>query len=313
MTSTIVVMGGAQIDRCGRLDSEPSMGAIHSGRWRETPGGSGFNAACALARLGHPVQLIAPRGGDAAGEQLGRAARHAGIDDRPFIFLDRATPSDTVILDRDGKLVMALADMELYRLFGARRLKIRAMRQALDAAGLILCDANLPAETLSAIADAAVIRSLPCAAIAVSVASMGRFRDCLDRIDILFMNSDEAAELCGAMAPSPELWPAMLRSAGLRCGVVTRTAGMAIAFDTQSAWGLQSPPDDAVVDTAGAGDALAAGTLSARLAGHALGEALRHGMAAAITSLTPNGPVTELTAARLESALALVPQVKNLS
>lgn len=314
MTSSIVVMGSAHIDRRGSIDGETILGAGNAGRWREAPGGNGFNAACVLVRLGHPVLLIAPRGGDAAGEQVGRAARQAGIDDRPFIFLDRTTPSETIIRDRDGNLVIALGDMELYRLFGSKRLKIRAVRQALDAAGLVLCDANLPADTLIAVADAAKTRSLPLAAIAISAATVGRFRGCLDRIDILFLNSTEAATLCGAMAPDPELWPSMLRAAGLQCGVVAHGKGAAIAFDAQRAWSLQSPLPDGIVDAVGAGDALAAGTLSAWLSGLALGEALRHGMAtAAITLLSPQATATDLSPARLNSALALVPQAKTLS
>ena len=48
-------------------------------------------------------------------------------------------------------LVIALADMELYRLFSPRRLQQRAMREAVAAAGFMLTDANLPAETLAAL------------------------------------------------------------------------------------------------------------------------------------------------------------------
>ncbi|MGV8936773.1 MAG: PfkB family carbohydrate kinase [Allorhizobium sp.] len=312
MTSTIVVMGGAHIERRGSLDGETVIGASNVGRWREVPGGSGFNAACALARLGHPVKLIAPRGGDIAGEAVGSAAQEAGVDDRPFTFLDRATASDTVILDRDGNLVMTVADLELYRLFGARRLKIRAVRQALDAASLVLCDANLPAETLDAIADAAIHRSLPMAGIAGSAALVRRFRSCLDRIDIMFVNSAAAAELCEEIAQEPEYWPAMLRVAGLKCGVVTCGPGAVIAFDADAAYTLQPPAHCAMTD--GGQDALAAGMLSARLAGLALGEALRHGMAvAAITRRSPHPAAIDLSPAPLKSQLALVPQAKILS
>lgn len=51
------------------------------------------------------------------GEAVAEAARQAGVEDTPFTFLDRRTPSYTAILERDGNLVIALADMDLYKLF----------------------------------------------------------------------------------------------------------------------------------------------------------------------------------------------------
>ena len=51
------------------------------------------------------------------------------MEDTPFVFLDRATPSYTAIIERDGNLVIALDDMDLYRLFSPRRLQQRAMRE----------------------------------------------------------------------------------------------------------------------------------------------------------------------------------------
>jgi hypothetical protein len=110
----ILAIGGAHIDRTGRLSSPHRPGASNPGHWESTPGGGVFNAARNLARLGHRVALVSPRGGDAAAGQVAAAAREAGIEDCPLTFLDRATPSYTSILEPDGNLVTALADMALY-------------------------------------------------------------------------------------------------------------------------------------------------------------------------------------------------------
>jgi len=138
----ILVVGGAHIDRRGRLFGPTRMGASNPGDWLEEPGGGAFNAASNLARLQRRVRLIAPRGGDPNGERVAAAAERAGIEDCPIVFLDRTTPSYTAILETDGNLVIALADMALYDLFSPRRIRARSMRESLAAAGRVLCDAE---------------------------------------------------------------------------------------------------------------------------------------------------------------------------
>ncbi len=307
-------MGGAHLDRRGRIAGATAPAASNPGRFIEEPGGGGFNAAATMARLGHAVRLISPRGGDAAGEQVAAAAEQAGIDDRPFVFLDRATPSYTAILEQDGNLVVALADMELYRTFSPRRLRVRAVRDALDAGGLLLVDANLPEETLDAIATAAAMRRMPLAAIAISPAKVVRYAGCLDRIGLLFLNAAEAKALSGAQPADPACWPDILRALGLGSAVITDGAGAVIAFDDRATYRLLPPHLDATRDVTGAGDALAAGTLSALVEGHDLPQALRHGVAAAgLTLQSANATCLDLTPERLRLQLDLVPETATLS
>ena len=187
MSGKILVLGGAHIDRRGRIAGETAPGASNPGSWFEEPGGGGFNAARNLARLGFDVTMISPRGGDPIGEMVSEAADFAGINDRPFVFLDRKTPSYTAIIEKDGNLVIALADMELYRFFVPRRLSIRWVRDAFAATDFILFDANLPEETAAAIVARAKALGKPVAAIAISPAKVVRLLPCLGGIDYLFM------------------------------------------------------------------------------------------------------------------------------
>ena len=314
MAKKILVLGGAHIDRRGRIFGDTAPGASNPGAWFEEPGGGGFNAARNLARLGFDVRLISPRGGDPSGEMVAEAANHAGIDDTPFVFLDRKTPSYTAILERDGNLVIALADMELYKLFVPRRLAIRSVRDAFEAADLILCDANLPADTLYSIATRAYTQGKPLAAIAISPAKVVRLKPCLAGIDYLFLNEAEAAALTESRPDDPREWVAGLRELGLKSGVITRGKRELIAFSGDTTVSLQPPIVDDVADVTGAGDSLAAGVLSALLAGHDLGEAVRHGTAAAaITVQSPFATAENLSPALLKAMLALVPQAAILS
>ncbi|MFS8112445.1 carbohydrate kinase family protein [Rhizobium jaguaris] len=313
MAKKILVLGGAHIDRRGRIFGETAPGASNPGAWFEEPGGGGFNAARNLARLGFDVRLISPRGGDAAGEMVADAARNAGVDDKPFVFLDRKTPSYTAILEHDGNLVIALADMELYKLFVPRRLAIRAIRDAFAATDLILCDANLPAETLAAIATRAADCGKPLAAIAISPAKVVRLKPSLAGIDHLFLNEAEAVALTESRPDDPRHWVAGLRSLGLKGGVITRGKRELIAFSGDNAISLQPPIVDEVADVTGAGDSLAAGVLAALLAGHDLGEAVRYGAAAAaITVQSPFATAENLSPELLKATLALVPEAAIL-
>lgn len=314
MARKILVLGGAHVDRRGRIFGETAPGASNPGAWFEEPGGGGFNAARNLARLGFDVRLISPRGGDPSGEMVAEAASHAGIDDTPFVFLDRKTPSYTAILERDGNLVIALADMELYQLFVPRRLAIRAVRGAFEATDLVLCDANLPAETLAAIAARASACGKPLAAIAISPAKVVRLKPSLAGIDHLFLNEAEAAALTENRPDDPREWVSGLRALGLRNGVITRGKRELIAFSHDAIVSLQPPIVDNVADVTGAGDSVAAGVLAALLAGHDLREAVRHGVAAAaITVQSPFATAENLSPELLKSMLALVPEAAILS
>lgn len=304
----ILVLGGAHIDRRGMIETETARGASNPGSWMEEAGGGGFNAARNLARLGFSVRMIAPRGGDANGETVAAAALEAGVEDTPFTFLDRRTPSYTAILERDGNLVIAIADMDLYRLFTPRRLRVRAVRDAIENSDVILCDANLPQDTLSAIGAAAKACGKPLAAIAISPAKVVRLKPALADIDMLFMNEAEARALTETTADDVCDWPRHLAALGLRGGVITSGARNVVAFSQNETAILHPPLIEAVRDVTGAGDAMASGYLAAIIKGHAPSQALRWGAAAAaITVQSSSATASELDPQTLDAMLALVP------
>jgi len=313
MKRKILVLGGAHIDRRGRISGDTVPGASNPGSWFEEPGGGGFNAARNLARLGFDVTMISPRGGDPIGEMVGEAADFAGVHDRPFIFLDRKTPSYTAIIENDGNLVIALADMDLYRMFVPRRLSIRAVRDAFAATDFILIDANLPAETLASIVERAKALGKPVGAIAISPAKALKLKPCIEGIDYLFLNEAEAAALTGERPNDPAHWPSLLGDIGLRGGVVTRGQRELIAFADRHVVAQQPANLEDVADVTGAGDSLAAGVISGLMRGISLADAIREGAAAAaLTVQSPHAVNENLSPDLVRETLSLVPPARIL-
>lgn len=308
-----LVVGGAHIDRRARISGTTIAGASNPGKWQDEPGGGGFNAARNLAALGNLVTMVCVRGGDATGQLVENAAEIAGINDLAQVFLDRATPSYSAILEHSGDLVIAVADMELYDLFSRRMLSRKSIRHAIADCDAILCDANLPADTLLALSESAVRENKPLAAIAISPAKVGRLAGTFEHLTALFLNRAEAAAVCGETVPS-DLWPQGLRAQGIKRAVITRGAQPVLGFEENRIFEISPPEIEALVDVTGAGDALAAATMHAMANGSDFCDAVRFGIAAArITVQSPHASPPDLNRQTLHAAFELVPEAVFLS
>jgi len=279
-----LVIGGAHMDRRAYLDVETTMGASNPGHWHEEPGGGGFNAARNLSRFDNAVSQFSVRGGDAGGRAVEESAAEFGVDYRPLTYLDRATPSYSAVLERDGNLVIGVADMSLYDWFSPRQLSRRIFRDAIAEADCILCDANLPEATLIELARHCDGNGKMLAAIAISPAKVIRLEKILAQLSILFLNAAEARRLCGEHS-APEDWPRILHDKGLDSAVITNGADPVIAFHDSRIFEVHTVRLDKVTDVTGAGDALAAATLDRLARGSDLTDAVRHGIAAACITL----------------------------
>ena len=300
----LIGIGGAHIDRRGRVDGRYVPAASNPGTLREDVGGVVFNALRHAARRGVTASLISMRGGDDAGERIGRAIAEAGIDDRSAVFLDRASASYTALLDHQGDLIAGLADMALYDGF-ARQLRRSACREAIAAADAVLCDANLPADALRLVAQHADGR--PVHAIGISPAKIVRLAGLLPQLDTVFMNVAEARALADEPALEPVRLAVHLAGAGLRRGVITDGARRVVVFDGAIAWTVEPQAPRSVADVTGAGDALAGVTVAAVMRGLALPDAVRHGIAAATLTVESSETVPPIADDALADAVARVP------
>jgi sugar/nucleoside kinase (ribokinase family) len=307
----ILAIGGAHVDRRGHLSREFVPGASNPGVMREDTGGGVFNALRNIARRGDRASILSLRGGDPAGEAVARAIADEGVEDLSSIFLDRATPTYTAFLTREGELLAGLADMSLYDLAFTRQLLRTKAREAIAAADAILCDANLPEPALARLADTAGQK--PLFAIAISPAKAVRLRAVADRLSCLFLNRREAAALAGErVATSAHELVGVLRAIGVRRAAVTAGAGALVAFDADAIYEVEPPQPSAIADVTGDGDALAGTVVSALTRGGSFANALREGLAAAKLCIECTGSVPDHAPMPFAEALESVPQLRRV-
>ncbi|KQQ47740.1 pseudouridine-5-phosphate glycosidase [Duganella sp. Leaf126] len=255
----VVCIGAANVDRKLRSVAPLQAGTSNPATASETYGGVARNIAENLARLHTPVALLTAVGDDGAGRALQEHAQAAGIDMRGSLALaGTASGTYTAILDAEGELHVALADMALYDQLTPAFVASRAPQRA--AAALTVADLNLPVDTVAALVASARADRAPLVIVAVSQPKMARLPDDLRGVRLLILNRAELETLAGRPLPTE----ADVRTA---CSAVQQrgaadvvvTCGSQGVFHTgagQLVWlaAHQVP----VVDVTGAGDAFAA-------------------------------------------------------
>jgi pseudouridine kinase len=299
-------IGGAHIDRRGTMSAVYIRGASIPGVMMEETGGGVFNALRVAVQFGVSASLISVRGGDAAGETVAAEVKRAGIDDLSSVFLDRATASYTALLDRQGDVVAALADMSIYETALPRQISRRKTREAIDAAGALLIDANMPEDSIVRLMRFAAGK--PVYALAISPAKALRLRPVLTLLAGLFLNKREARAIL-AISPDDTSDVSALASGlsglGLARAVLTDGADAVCVLDNGKTRLVAPPKPDRVEDVTGAGDALAGAALAALLSGRPFDHAVAHGLAAASVTVGTSRAVADFSSkARFETILA---------
>jgi pseudouridine kinase len=300
----VACIGAVHIDAKARLVGEAHGGTSNPARVVRTPGGVAGNVARNLGRLGLPVSLFSIIGNDAEGRALLGELDAASVD-TSGVLRSAGPPTATylAVLNRDGRLIVAAADMEIYDALDAAW--AGRVGRALAAFDAWVMDANLPAVAIAALirhAGDAVVLADP-----VSVPKAGRLQAALSRLDVLFPDRAEAVTLAGPAGGaemSVAAAAAEIRRRGARCVVVSLGSKGAYLDDGSGGRQVAPLPARKVVDVTGAGDAQIAGYvygLSRPGGGH---HPLDWGMAAAaLTVETIDSVRADLTPALLRDRL----------
>lgn len=292
MTRPILVVGSVNLDVVCAVDEIPRPGQTVMGQDVQLfHGGKGANQAMGIARLGHPVRMVARVGDDAAGTQLRAGLRGGGVDVRR-IAVTRRTPSGMALIcvDRHGENSIVVSPGANAHL---RPSDVRPLAALLPSCAMVLLQLEIPLETVDRVTllaqragvpvmlDPAPARDLP--------ASL------LRRVTWITPNESEAAHLCGAPATRTMTRAVAgahaesLRALGCGTAIVTLgSQGSCIAAPGAPCYAVPAFRVRAVDSTA-AGDAFNAGLAVALVRGEPLAEAVRYASAVAALSVTRAG------------------------
>ena len=255
----VVCIGASNLDRKLRSLGPLGLGTSNPARQTESFGGVARNIAENLARLGAPTSLITAVGPDASGRALLAHADEAGIDTRSVLLVDGAASGTyTAVLDEDGEMRVALADMAINDALTPTFFASRAPQRA--GAALIVADLNLPQDAVAGLLGDALAGGVPMVVVAVSEPKINRLPRDLRGLRLLILNLGELAERAGRSMDSEAAIAracADLQTDGAQDVIVTRGAQGVMFTTTDGLRSLAAPAVD-VVDVTGAGDAFAA-------------------------------------------------------
>ena len=284
----VVVVGGANVDICGRSweslvpeDSNPGLVSM-------SIGGVGRNIAHNLSLLGADVRMLTAVGDDLYGQRLTAASAGAGIDMSRILKLrDERTSTYLYVTGPDGEMAVAVSDMTI-----CERIDPGYLAENLDLlqnARAVVADANLSAESLLWLAEHC---TAPLFVDPVSTIKAEKLRPILGRIHTLKPNRLEAELLSGIPIRDEgdvEMAADRLLSMGLRRVFISLGGdGMYAATHSESCW-MENLPCR-MVNTTGCGDSAMAALVWAYLNERTLEDSVRAAMAAG--SITIESPET---------------------
>jgi len=279
----IVIVGSVTMDLVTRTPQIPRVGQTLIGTgFHTTPGGKGANQAVAAARLGYPVAMVAKVGDDnygpvllknlsGAGVQIDAMEQVAGSSGIAAIFLaDSSENSIVVVPGANGKMERATVD---------------AHAAVIRSAGMVLCQHEIPMETLAYTIAVCAEAGVP---VMLDPAPAAPLPDAAwKQIAWFTPNESEAEFYLGDGAKADEAAKEFL-DRGLGGVVLKRgSEGAYVAVPDKAAW---VPPFKVqAIDTVAAGDCFNGAFAVALLEGRDPWQAARFANAAAAICVTRRG------------------------
>ena len=297
--SYAVVVGGVNVDIGGKsfaplVDADSNPGTV-----QVSLGGVGRNIAHNLSLMGTDVRLLTAYGDDVHGQKVAASCSELGIDLSHARHITGGTTSTYLyLMDETGEMVLAVSDMEICKKITPTYLS--AHLGLLQNAQLVICDANIPEESLIYLAENC---TAPLFCDPVSTVKAVKLRPILGKIHTLKPNRIEAELLSGVKIRTKEdvekAADVLLETGMHRVFISMGADGMYAATNKERLW-LSNFPGQ-MINTTGCGDAAMAALAWAYLEGMDLKETAVAGLAAgsiAMESSETINPAMSATAIR---------------
>lgn len=273
----IFCIGGMNIDRKYLLEAELMPKTSNPVTSSVSVGGVARNISENLGRLGLNVNLLSIGGRDQDFETLKQATE-------PFVNFQHVTQlgeystgSYVALLDDDGDMQLALADMSVADTMN--REWISSYQNLLAQAKMIVLDLNVPLETTEYIIELARNKDIPLVIIPVSSPKMAHLPRQLEGVKWLIVNLDESETFFNKKVETAEDVEELVES-WLALGVenVIITRGQSSTFygnQTGERKQFLPPVSPHVEDVTGAGDSYASGLIYGQLQGYSPMESIQ--------------------------------------
>lgn len=287
-----VVIGGTNMDICGKSTGKIIEQDSNSGTVTLSPGGVGRNIAENLARLNIKCHLFTAIGDDDYGTILNKQCREVGIDITAVLQVkNTATSTYLSILDDDGDLSVAINDMAIIDQLKPDHIKKH--EKIVHDASLIIADTNINESIFDYLSKN--FPEKPIFVDAVSTNKVMRIKPYLNSIHSLKLNRIEANALCGIQNAGNEKLPAManrLHGYGVKRVFITLGPD-GVFYSDETTQRLETAPksNSQVINASGAGDAFVAGMAYAWLQKWDLINSVQFALSAASVALAHSSTI----------------------
>lgn len=262
----ILAVGGANVDRKFHIEGTVQLATSNPASVTYSIGGVARNLAENLGRLQHDVQLVTTFGQDHDMELIKSESSSFMKFDYAETLHHETTGSYSAVLNGDGELVIAMANMAIYDKLLPNLFKRHEV--AFTKAKLIIVDLNCPKETVSYFKTLAQVNNISLCVVPVSVPKMKRMPEDLTGVTYFICNQDEAeAYLSMKIETNEEFKEACerLRQLGAAYVIITRGSEGVMAASMSGIQAYAAHPVTEIVDVTGAGDAFVSAFLHGML------------------------------------------------
>ncbi|WP_445477883.1 carbohydrate kinase [Lysinibacillus irui] len=283
----IICIGGANLDRKFHVKGNVQFGTSNPASSSFSVGGVGRNIAENLGRLNHQVTLLTTAGKDADWQVIQEASESFMNLRYVEQLAEASTGSYTAIMDEQGELALAVANMEVYDLLLPSLLKKH--ETMLVNAGCFILDLNCPKETVAYIQQVAIARNIPLVIVPVSSPKMNRLPETLQGVTWFICNTDEAETIVGHKIENATHYEKALQQLlqlGAEHVIITAgSKGVYAASATIAPSHFAAKVIDKIEDVTGAGDAFVSAVIHSWLTGQSFATSIDAGLTNAKNTL----------------------------
>ncbi len=289
----VCMVGGANMDIQGFPSKDFRLRDSNPGSVKLSLGGVGRNIAENMIKLGLEAKLMTVIGGDLYGSKIMEEARQIGLDmDSTMVLQDQRTSTYLSILDDQGDMQAAIADMEIINRLSVNYVKEK--KHVIENARVTVIDTNIPKEVI-----AYIVTNLKSPAFfldTVSTAKAEKTKDVIGMFHTVKPNRLEAEILSGISIRDMKDVKKAARVL-LKKGVkqIYITLGREGVYYTDGNWEEHLVlPEVKVVNATGAGDAFTAALVYGHLNGLSSKETVRIAAAASILALSHENTINPM-------------------